>query len=75
MKRNDHRVEVKVRSNDTNGRNLLANALSDYNWYEMESLGSVDQKDEYFNDCIMTRQLFANLQCISPHSRQAVGNR
>jgi len=31
-KGNDHRVEVKVRSNDTNGRNLVANHLSGYNY-------------------------------------------
>jgi len=36
-------VEVKVRSNDTNGRNLLTNHLSGCNWREMESLGSVNQ--------------------------------
>ena len=42
-KLNEHQVEVKVRSNNTNGQNLLANVLSDYNWHEMESLGSVDQ--------------------------------
>ena len=35
--------EVKVRSNNTKGRNLLAKVFSVYNWHEMESLGSVDQ--------------------------------
>ena len=54
-KRNDHRVEVKVCGNDTNGQNLLANTLSDFNWHEMESLRSVDQKVGYFNDCILTK--------------------
>jgi len=54
-KLNDHRVEVKVRSNDTNGRNLLAYHLSGYNWHDMESLGPVDQKVEYFNNYIQTQ--------------------
>jgi hypothetical protein len=42
-KHNDHRVEVRVRSSDTNGRNLLANALFSYDWHSMELLQSTDQ--------------------------------
>ena len=38
-----------------NGRNLLANVFSVYNWHEIESLGSVVQKVEYFNECILTQ--------------------
>jgi len=39
----------------TNSRSLLANHFAGYNWHEMESLGSVDLKVEYFNNCILTQ--------------------
>ena len=47
-------IEMTVRSKDTNGRNLLANALYNYNWDVLESMDSVDDKVNFFTDTVMS---------------------
>ena len=48
----ENRIVVNVRTNNRNGRNLLANALYNHDWSEMELLQSVDEKADYFTNCI-----------------------
>ena len=47
-------INVILRSNDKNGRNQLANALTNYNWQPLNDLTPVDSKVSYFNNSIMT---------------------
>lgn len=47
------RVNVTLRSNNSNGRNLLAHALAEYDWQIMHAMDDIDGKVAYFNDVIM----------------------
>jgi len=54
QKRNDHHINVTLRSNDRNGKNLLANALVNYNWERLNRMDSVDSMVTFFNETILT---------------------
>ena len=54
QKRNDHHINVTLRSNDRNGKNLLANALVNYNWERLNRMDSVDSMVTFFNGTILT---------------------
>ena len=45
---------VTVRSNDSNGKTLLAHALNNFDWSILASIDDIDLKVHYFNQCIMT---------------------
>ncbi len=45
---------VTVRSNDSNGKTLLAHALYNFDWSILASIDDIDLKVHYFNQCIMT---------------------
>ena len=46
--------EVTIRSNNRNGKNLLANALYNYDWSVLEAIESVDDQLNYFNNVILS---------------------
>ena len=46
------RITVTVRSNSTNGKNLLAHALFNLNWNMLEAIDDIDSKVAYFNSCV-----------------------
>lgn len=47
-------VEVTVRSNNRNGRNLFANALHYYDWNILETFESVNDKLDCFNNVVLS---------------------
>jgi hypothetical protein len=47
-------VNVAVRINSTNGKNLLAHALLNFNWSALETIDDLDSKVAYFNNSITT---------------------
>ena len=69
FKNNDHQINVKLRSNDTNGKNLLAHALVNQNWNELYNITSVDTMLDYFNSHIMTMlNTFLPVRTVKRHT-------
>ena len=50
----DDYVNVAVRSKSSNGKNLLAHALHNFNWSALETIDDLDSKVAYFNNCHRT---------------------
>jgi hypothetical protein len=48
----NHHITVNVRSNSTNGKNLLAHALIHHDWQTPEELEDIDSKVAYFNSSV-----------------------
>jgi hypothetical protein len=46
-------VNVAIRSKSSNGKNLLAHALYNYNWSTLEAIGDLDSKVAYFNSSVI----------------------
>lgn len=47
-------IDITIRSNDSNGKQLLANALANFDWSNLESIDDIDSKVQYFNSIILT---------------------
>jgi hypothetical protein len=65
-----HRINVIQRSNSSNGRNLLAHALANYDWQPLYLLDSIDAKVDYFNETVKTLldvhlPLYCTVRCIN----------
>jgi hypothetical protein len=48
------RIITTMRSNSSNGRNLLAHALVNYDWHILHSFDNTDLKVAYFNETVKT---------------------
>jgi hypothetical protein len=48
------RINTTMRSNSSNGRNLLAHALVNYDWHILYSFNNIDLKVAYFNETVKT---------------------
>jgi hypothetical protein len=65
----NHRIKVEIRSNNRNGKNLLANALFNFDWRPLEAIDDVDLKVAYFNNSITTLlDTFLPVYSVSRHT-------
>jgi hypothetical protein len=72
----NHRIKVEIRSNNRNGKNLLANALFDFDCRPLEAIDDVDLKVAYFNNSITTLlDTFLPAYSVTTTERKPANNR